>query len=207
MLKPLTFSFKSLFLLLATIVAGYALGHYWIYEGTFNGMSPKFRSLNSILVYSHFIGGAVALFLGAIQLFTRRGSSWHRRLGLGYCLGVLVGAIGGGYLSFFADAGPYTNIGFFTLAILWPYCTYRALQHARARQIEHHRRWIIRSLALTAGAITLRIELPLFTQFMSFETSYLIVAWSSWLGNLFIVELYLRYTSRTFIHPKGNLSL
>lgn len=207
MFTPLKFSFKSLFLLLATIVSAYAVGRYWIYADAPDGMAIKFSAMNTVLVYSHFIGASVALFLGAIQLFTGKGSHWHKRLGIGYCLGVLVGGIGGGYLSFFADAGPYTNIGFFTLAILWFYCTFRALQYARLRHIEQHRRWIIRSLALTAAAITLRIELPLLTLALSFETSYLIVAWTSWLGNLLIAELYLHYTPRHLTFSKGNLSL
>lgn len=200
-------SFKSLFLLLAVAVSAYALGYDWIYAYATEGIAVKFKSLNRTFVYCHLIGSGLALSLGAIQLFSKQGSPWHHRLGIGYCISVLIGGIGGGYLSFFADVGPSTGVGFFTLAILWLYSTFLALSYARAGQINLHRRWIIRSLAITAAAISLRIELLILTQFWSFATSYMIVAWSSWIGNLIIAELYLAQTSRTITLPKGNLSL
>lgn len=200
-------SFKSLFLLLAIAVSAYALGYDWIYANATQGIAAKFKSLNRFFVYCHLIGGALALSLGAIQLFSKQGSRWHRRLGISYCLAVLIGGIGGGYLSFFADAGPFTGIGFFILAVLWLYSTFMAYSHARARRIEQHRRWIIRSIAITAAAISLRIELPILITFWGFETSYLIVAWSSWIGNLLLAEIYLYLSSRTLSLSKGNFSL
>ena len=200
-------SFKSLFLLLAVSISVYALGYDWIYAHATEGIAVKFKSLITVFVYSHLIGGGLALSLGAIQLFTKQGSPWHRRLGISYCIAVLIGGIGGGYLSCFADVGPSTGVGFFILDILWLYSTFLALSFARAGRIDLHRRWIIRSLAITAAAISLRIELLIFTQFWSFETSYMIVAWSSWIGNLLIAEMYLSLTSRTLTLPKGNLSL
>lgn len=200
-------SFKSLFLLLAVSISVYALGYDWIYAHATEGIAVKFKSLITVFVYGHLIGGGLALSLGAIQLFTKQGSPWHRRLGISYCIAVLIGGIGGGYLSFFADVGPSTGVGFFILAIIWIYSTYQAYRYARSHQREDHRRWIIRSLAITATAISLRIELLIFTQFWSFETSYMIVAWGSWIGNLLIAEIYLSMTSRSHTPPKGNLSL
>jgi len=199
-------SFRAIFLLLATIVSCYALGHYWIYLDTTDNFAAKYRSLNLLLVYSHFIGAGMALLLGALQLFIKKGSRLHRRLGLGYCLAVLAGAIGAGYLSFFADGVPWTGLGFFTLDVIWLYVTFRALREAQARNIQSHRRWMIRSLALTAAAISLRLQLPLLMPLWGFEASYLIVAWSSWLGNLAIAESYLYVTTRTKTHLTGNLS-
>lgn len=203
----LTTSFKSLFLLLAVLVSLYALSYDWIYAQATEGIAVKFKSLNRIFVYGHLIGGAFALTLGAIQLFNRQGSRWHRHLGISYCLAVLIAGISGAYLSFFADVGPSTGVGFFTLAVLWLYSTYTAYGYARNHQPNQHRRWIIRSLAITAAAISLRIELLIFTQFWSFETSYIAVAWSSWIGNLVLAEIYLSLTSRTITLPKGNFSL
>ncbi len=199
-------SFKSVFLLFAIIVSLYALGYDWIRAHATDGIPLKFKSLNFALVYSHLVGAAFALSLGGVQLFTRKGSRWHRHLGISYCLAVIVGGIGGGYLSFFAEQGPSTGLGFFILDILWFYTTYMAWRSARAHQVVRHRRWIIRSLALAAAAISLRLELLLFTQFWSFETSYLIVAWSCWLGNLIFVEIYLYLNARTVPHLQGNLS-
>ncbi|RYZ89845.1 MAG: DUF2306 domain-containing protein, partial [Moraxellaceae bacterium] len=189
----------------STMVAAYAFSHYWIYMGATDGLAVKFRSLNSIFVYSHLIGGGFALVLGATQLFTRKGSRWHRSIGIGYCVSVVVGGIGGGYLSFFADQ-KLAGLGFFSLDVIWLYSTFLAFRYARARQIELHRRWIIRSLALTAAAISLRLLLPLLMQIWSFEVSYLMVAWLSWTGNLLLAEIYLHATSRSTTLTKGNTS-
>lgn len=203
----LTSSVKSLFLLLAVLVSIYALGYDWINAQDTNGIAVKFKRLNNIFVYGHLIGGAFALTLGALQLFNRQGSRWHRHLGISYCLAVLIAGISGSYLSFFADVGPSAGVGFFILAVMWLYTTYTAYGYARNHQLSQHRRWTIRSLAITATAISLRVELFVFTQFWSFETSYILVAWCSWIGNLLLAELYLSMTSRTITVPKGNFSL
>jgi Predicted membrane protein (DUF2306) len=53
---------------------------------------------------------------------------------------------------------------------------------------------MIRSFALTAAAITLRIYLPLLPLTgLSFSTSYRIIAWACWVPNLFVAEWILRY--------------
>jgi len=56
-----------------------------------------------------------------------------------------------------------------------------------------HRRWMIRSYALTAAAITLRIYLPLsFVFHVPFSIGYPAIAWLCWIPNLRAVEVYLR---------------
>jgi uncharacterized membrane protein len=196
MLKPNTrhYALKVLLLILAFAVTAYALGYYWIYSGSDDDLIVKLRTLNPFLVYAHFIGGGLALSLGAIQLWTKRPSRLHRWLGRAYCLCVLVGAIGGGYLSFYSHLGAITGLGFFIADVLWLYTTFIALRFALTRQFDTHRRWILRSFALSCAAISLRILLPLLSLVFSFETSYVLVAWISWSINLVIVETYLYYT-------------
>jgi hypothetical protein len=53
---------------------------------------------------------------------------------------------------------------------------------------------MIRSLALTAVAITLRIYLPLLFAFhWRFSIAYPAIAWLCWIPNVLAVELYLRF--------------
>ena len=198
---------KILLLILALAVSAYALGYYWIYSGSDEGFIVKFRTLNPFLVYAHFIGGGLALSLGAIQLWSKRPSRLHRWLGRAYCICVLVGAIGGGYLSFHSHLGAITGLGFFILDVLWIYTTFIALRFALMRQFEAHRRWILRSFALSCAAISLRVLLPLLSLVFSFETSYALVAWLSWSINLVIVEIYLYFTyTRAKAPTFGNLA-
>ncbi len=55
--------------------------------------------------------------------------------------------------------------------------------------ITQHQRWMIRSYALTLGAVTLRIHLPLFLiQGVPFDQAYPAIAWLAWVPNLVIAE-------------------
>ena len=201
------YTFKILLLILALAVTAYALGYYWIYSGSDEGFIVKFRTLNPFLVYAHFIGGGLALSLGAIQLWTKRPSRLHRWLGRAYCLCVLVGAIGGGYLSFYSHLGAITGLGFFIAYVLWIYTTFIALRFAMNRQFDAHRRWILRSFALSCAAISLRILLPSLSLVFSFETSYALVAWLCWSINLVIIEIYLYVTlTRAKAPTTGSLA-
>lgn len=202
------YAFKVLLLILAFAVTAYALSIHWIYSGNDNDLVVKFRTLNPILLYGHFIGGGLALSLGALQLWSKRPSRLHRWLGRAYCLCVLVGAIGGGYLSFYSYLGPTTGLGFFIADVLWLYTTFIALRFALARQFDAHRRWILRSFALSCAAISLRVLLPSLSLIFSFNTSYVLVAWLCWSINLVIVELYLHYSpTRTRATSTGNIHL
>jgi uncharacterized membrane protein len=206
-LAPRHYAANVLLLILALAVGAYALGYHWIYSNSDDGFIVKFRTLNPVLVYAHFIGGGLALCLGAIQLWIKRPSRLHFWLGRTYCLCVLVGAVGGGYLSFYSHLGAITGLGFFIVDVLWICTTFIALRFAMSRQFNAHRRWILRSFALSCAAISLRVLLPLLSLFFSFETSYALVAWLSWSINLVIVEFYLYYTrNRTKALTIGSLT-
>jgi hypothetical protein len=57
-----------------------------------------------------------------------------------------------------------------------------------------HRRWMIRSFALTAAAITLRMYLPLIFAFhWPFSIAYPAIAWLCWIPNALAAEVYLRF--------------
>lgn len=201
------YAFKVLLLILAFAVTAYAFSIHWIYSGSDNDLVVKFRTLNPFLVYAHFIGGGLALSLGAIQLWSKRPSRLHRWLGRAYCLCVLVGAIGGGYLSFYSHLGAITGLGFFIADVLWIYTTFVALRFAMTRQFDAHRRWILRSFALSCAAISLRVLLPSLSLVFSFETSYALVAWLCWSINLVIIEIYLYVTlTRAKAPTTGSLA-
>ncbi len=186
-MSPLKQLPKLIFVLLAVLIAIYALSFYWHPTTPF---SARYQALNPIGVYSHFIGAGFALLLGALQVFAKVGSRSHKLLGYGYCCAVTVGAIGGCYLALNAYLGWMTGLGFFIADVLWVSATFMAVQQARAGRIRRHRHWIWRSMALTSAGISLRILFPLLSLFLAFNTSYMIVAWLSWIGNLIFVELY-----------------
>ncbi len=139
---------------------------------------------------------ATALFLGPWQFLPgvrRRTPRVHRWIGRIYVFACLVGGCAGLLLARGTDAGPIAQAGFGILAIVWVGITTQALRLALARRFVEHRRWMIRSFALTFAAVTLRIYLPA-AQIMGldFMESYRAISWLAWVPNLLLAELYLR---------------
>lgn len=146
-------------------------------------------------LFVHAAGAATALLIGMFQFLPalRRMKGVHRWLGRVYATGCIVGGAAGLVMSFGSTAGPIAGLGFGLLAVCWIYATTQAWRFARARQFDEHRRWMIRSFAMTFGAVTLRLYLPLGQAVgMEFMEIYRLTAWISWIPNLILVELWMR---------------
>jgi uncharacterized membrane protein len=143
----------------------------------------------------HASSSGVALLVGPFQIaewFRVRRPGLHRTLGWIYVVAVALGATSAVVLSSQAAYGPIAGTGFFTLAVVWLIATGVALQTAIQHRFTSHRRWMLRSYALTAAAITLRILLPASAVMgLPAAPSYRAIAWMCWLINIGIVELYL----------------
>ena len=160
------------------------------------------RAVAPWAVVAHLGGGLLALALGPWQLNGRlraRAIRVHRWLGRGYVVAVVVGSIGALVLAPMSQEGLVTHVGFGSLALLWLLATVQAYRMIRARDLESHRRWMIRSFALTLAAVTLRIYLPLGLGVgVAFHDAYQVVAWLCWVPNLVVAEwLVLQGRSRT----------
>src|SRR6185312_3014273 len=86
---------------------------------------------------------------------------------------------------------------FALLALLWPVFTLRGVVLAVAGDTAGHRRWMCRSVALTFAAVTLRVGLGVGAGVLHlpFLSVYTTTAWASWLLNLAVCELILRWPS------------
>ncbi|MDF0599729.1 DUF2306 domain-containing protein [Psychromarinibacter sp. C21-152] len=144
-----------------------------------------------VAFYAHVGFAPVALALLPLQFWTRlrvRRPGLHRWLGRLYGLSILLSGLGGLVLALTTEAGPAAAWGFGLLAVIWLAVTARAVQLAMARRIAEHRRWMIRSAALTFGAVTLRLELPVLVVLFGFDTGYQVVSWLAWVPNLLVAE-------------------
>jgi hypothetical protein len=144
----------------------------------------------------HVAGAATALLIGPLQFLPRfraRRRTLHRWLGRTYVTGCLIGGIGGLVMAFGTTAGPIAGVGFGSLAVVWLTTTGLAWRAALDRRFDDHRAWMIRSFALTFGAVTLRLYLPLLPLLgLSFLDSYRLTSYLAWIPNLIVAELYLR---------------
>lgn len=158
-------------------------------------------------VVIHVAGGITALALGPLQLITRRGKrlAWHRVAGWVYVLACLSSAVAGFWLALHSIYGPIASTGFVGLAVSWFFATAMGWRKAIERSFVEHRRWMIRSVALTFSAVTLRILLPLSPMSgLGFDDAYRVVSFLCWIPNLLMAELYLHWKRPAGGRPVGQ---
>lgn len=152
----------------------------------------------SLALYAHIGLAPVALALMPFQFskgLRARRPMLHRWMGRAYALAIVLAGVAGLVLAYGTEFGPVAGWGFGILAVLWLGTTVQAVRLAMLKRIAEHRRWMIRSAALTFAAVTLRVYLPVLAMGFGFETGYLIVAWLCWVPNALIAEWMLRRQS------------
>jgi uncharacterized membrane protein len=160
----------------------------------------------------HAACASVALLVGAWQFIPSlllRKRCLHRLLGRIYVSAVALGWVASLPLALHAHTGAAASAGFQALGIIWFMCTLLGLIDVRAGRLSEHRRWMIRSYALTTAAITLRLyiagsailHIPL-------ERSYPYIAWLCWIPNALVAELLIKATatSRFFSASDSGLA-
>lgn len=142
--------------------------------------------------------GALALALGPVQFLPglrARFTALHRVIGTAYVAACLAGGAAGLVLAAGSAAGPVASTGFGLLALAWIYTTGQGLMAALTGRFTAHRRWMIRSFALTLAAVTLRLQLPLSGMTgLEFHTAYLWISFTCWVPNLIAAELWIALT-------------
>lgn len=141
----------------------------------------------------HALGGVGALLLGPFQFLSiirKKAPVFHRWMGRAYLIFIAVGSVGAFMLAMNPMGGAVTRFAFFALALLWVSTSGMALWRVLRRDFESHRRWMIRSYALTYAAVTLRVGIPalIFGLGMTQNEAYQTVAWASWTINLIVAE-------------------
>ncbi len=144
--------------------------------------------------YVHTTLAPLALLLGIWQFLPKsRRSPYHRWAGRAYVLSCLVSAVAGFFVAFTTAMGMAAGWGFVILAVLWFGATLMGYLKGRARDLVAHRRWMMRSFALTCAAITLRLILAIGdASGFDFQPTYIFAAWACWIINLSIIELLIR---------------
>lgn len=152
------------------------------------------------MLYVHVIAGLICVFSALPQFskaLIRRVPSMHRIAGRIYGFSVIfLLAPTGFYLGLYAKGGMPGKLGFLTLAMASFYTTLAGWMAImpRTRDMASHRRWMIRSFALAATAISFRLYYIIgFAAGVSVDTNYIGSLWLSIIGNLAVAELIIRY--------------
>jgi len=196
----------GLMALLAFAVAGYAIAISLVDDFRM----PLVRQLFEVRPWSawaHFLGGGVAIAVGALQTHTGLRNRWpalHRWMGRVYVVAVVAGGLAALVMAPHASTGAVAAFGFGALAVCWLGTTALAVVAIRQRRIADHRDWMLRSYALTLAAVTLRLYLPA-SQIagMSFLVAYPAIAWLCWVPNLLVAEWMLRTRHARTMLPRA----
>jgi hypothetical protein len=190
------------------LAVGLALASFRYIGGDPAVAPPELRpsaSARMPLFALHAVGAGLALLLlpwQALLARTSRTGASHRWVGRAYVSGVALGAVAALPLSINSFGGPVAGLGFAALALVWLGCTFAGVAAARTERRHAHREWMVRSGALTASAITLRLYLPLPELVgLDYEQGYRLIAWGCWLPNLVVAEWALRRRARSEAHP------
>jgi uncharacterized membrane protein len=191
--RPLQLFCQTLLAVAATAIAlfslRYALPHVPVPAHLANVATRR------LALSVHAVSAAFALLLGPWQFVAAiraRHPGLHRALGRTYALAVLVGWTASLPIALHAQTGPIAASGFLALGAFWISCTATAIWKITHGDIPAHRRWMIRSFALTTAAITLRIYLGIILGLdIPFVAGYRAIAWLCWVPNLLAAELIL----------------
>jgi uncharacterized membrane protein len=184
--------------ILCTGVAVYS-AWYWMPGMAPSGFEPLRNGFGPTLLGLHAGSASLALLAGPWQLhgpLRAARPGLHRLLGRLYAVAVATGGLSGLALAAGSLWGPVVQAGFGSLAVIWLSVTGLGVRAALKRDFPSHRRWMVRSVALTFGALALRVEMPLLiASGLSFQTTYQIVSFLAWVPHLLIAEIWLN-TSR-----------
>ncbi|QRP46863.1 DUF2306 domain-containing protein [Amycolatopsis sp. FDAARGOS 1241] len=157
----------------------------------------------------HVVFGSIAMLCAVVQIWPwvrRRFSVLHRYAGRGYVFG---GVLPSGVMALTIGAaspfGPATRASDVLLAVVWIGTTWAGFRAARERRFADHRRWMVRSFALTMSIILNRLISPLAiillepqvpTTFGGSQVAFMqsvaaIAAWASWTLALIGAQLWL----------------
>jgi uncharacterized membrane protein len=149
-----------------------------------------------VAFYTHIVFGGLALLLSPVQLSSRvraRVPRLHRVTGRVVLVAIALAGTAGFLLSWVNAAGPIGTAGFGTLAVLWVGFAALGLRAILRGDVATHRRWMLRTFALTYAAVTLRLWLFVLIPLLGdFASAYVIVPFLCWVPNLLVVEWLLR---------------
>jgi Predicted membrane protein (DUF2306) len=144
--------------------------------------------------YIHILSSLFVMPLGVLQFSSfifQKNKKLHRWLGKAYILIILcLAAPSGLVLAAYANGGLAARVGFSLQSIVWWVITLIAWREATQQHWLNHTHAMMRSVAVTLAAMSLRTESYFMYYFLDTKPieTYLTVTWLSWVGNLLIAE-------------------
>ena len=148
-----------------------------------------------IAFYVHVFSSIFTLTAGLSQFsnyILQNHKSLHRFIGRLYVIDILIINFPAALImAYYANGGLPSKIAFTILDVLWFWFTLKAFLAIKKRDIITHKKFMIRSYALTFSAITLRMWKLVLSNIFEIDdaTLYMIDAWLGFVPNLLIAEI------------------
>lgn len=195
-----SFAWRAVVILLTLEIAVVSVSRYLLPGGSPPDLITGNAYAHPFLIL-HVVGGLTTLLFGPLQFVDRireKLPRLHRTTGKLYAAAIAVAAPAGLMLALGTQAGPIAGVGFAIPAVLWPIFTWAGVRAAMEHRFTAHREWMLRSYAITANAITLRLMLPAAgLSGLPFMPAYRVIAWASWIITLAFFEFYIRRNRAT----------
>jgi hypothetical protein len=193
--------------LLAALVGLYSFRFFGVLDGVWVGVDPGIRAVveaDPVGALSHMLSAPVALLLGLFQFIPGLRDSHravHRWTGRVYVAACVIAGFAGLITAFHASGGPVAGCGFGILAVLWIATTVSGWWAALQRQFDLHRLLMRFSYAMTFGAVTLRLQIPLgfILGYKSYSAMSVWLAYTAWVPNVLLVALFTVWERRSTI--------
>jgi len=190
---------------LAMLVALYSLRVFGVLDGVWVGVDPGIREVitrDPVGALTHMLVAPVALLLGPFQFIPRLRENHrvvHRWTGRVYVAACVIAGFAGLVTAFHASGGPVAEWGFGILAVLWIATTVSGWWAATQRQFDLHRLLMRFSYAMTFGAVTLRLQIPIgfMLGYQSYSAMSVWLAYTAWIPNVLVVALYTLWDRRS----------
>jgi Predicted membrane protein (DUF2306) len=201
--QVLSYSFAA-FILVFTAVMVTKILPYMTFERAINFLGTKpdevlDRNYFMVAFYVHITSSVLAIGGGVFQFFPailRGYPKIHILIGKLYIASILLLAAPSGLIiAAFANGGFPSKVGFTLQCFVWWATTYAAWQAIMRKNWEEHVVWMLRSYAVTLAAMSLRTESYALVYLFGTKPmeTYLTVTWLSWVGNLFLVEIFIYF--------------
>jgi hypothetical protein len=183
---------------LAVLVALYSFRFLGVVDGVWAGVDPGIRAViiaDPIGALTHMLVAPIALLIGPFQFIPglrARHRSLHRWSGRVYVAACLIAGCAGLATAFHASGGPVAGLGFGILAVSWMAATLGGWLAATRRRFDLHRLMMRFSYAMTFGAVTLRLQIPIgfILGYPSYSAMSVWLAYTAWIPNVILVALY-----------------
>jgi len=167
-----------------------------------NFLASKSEIFNGIYkygFYAHIIFSPIVLACGLWLLCSycrNKQIMLHKIIGGIYVFSILIFAAPGGLImGWHALGGLPSVLSFMILTPLWWFFTFSAFLYFLRFDFIKHGNYMIRSYALTLSAVSLRIYGFIFYYYVNWnpDFEYAFISWLSWVPNLIIAEIFLRF--------------